>query len=64
MNSTSYSTLYEFSNIQYPLTLLSVELEGQRYGSSGTCYGRLTVEGYEITPAQKDGNTLYVRCVR
>jgi len=56
--------LYKWENKDNPILFSSLTLEGFSTSSGYTTYGTLTISGHEIPHDQKDGNTLYARCVR
>jgi len=62
--SSGYAIVMDWTNIQEPISLLSIDVEAYTSSTSYNAYGRLTISGNEITPHQKDGNKLFCRCVR
>ena len=62
--SATATILFDWSNINKPITLNSIELQGKSSVDGYTTYGTLSISGYESNPDQQDGNTLYVRCIR
>jgi len=63
-NGSTWLTFFDWTNIQSPLSLLSLDLECYSGNTSEWSYGRVSAIGYEVIPFQKDGNKLRTRCVR
>jgi len=65
--NTSSTVLVDMQSIPLLASLTpiaSIEVQIASYDAAVTTYATLVVSGYEINPIQKDGNTLFVRCVR
>jgi len=62
--SSTRTTVMSWSNIQMPILVTSIELEGSSSSASASHWAYLDVTGFEIAPLQKEGATLNCRCVR
>jgi len=65
--SSTFTNFYSWSNIQNPILISSIDLESTSGSNATASYPhnvKISIVGIEVAPLQKEGATLYARCVR